>query len=246
MNYCIKIMRLVPLFLTLVCVCGEEYHRHTNNWAVIVDTSRFWNNYRHVANALSLYHSVKRLGIPDSQIKCHETLATSFQANRTQNINLLSYKLPLIFLRCTIFAFLNFMLLSRYGKNVEVDYRGSEVSVANFIAVLNGHHEHGTPVSKKIDTDENSNIFVRVSNQRARAVPIPYIYTCRDMVVTAFEISGSCQIRINEVHHGNADITHHDQDLEEMSSHYQADSIKEMHVKKRCGRIIYLVMKLLH
>ncbi|KAF1322352.1 26s protease regulatory subunit 7, partial [Globisporangium splendens] len=33
-----------------------------------VDTSRFWNNYRHIANALSLYHSVKRLGIPDSQI----------------------------------------------------------------------------------------------------------------------------------------------------------------------------------
>jgi len=34
-----------------------------------VDTSRFWSNYRHVANALSLYHSVKRLGIPDSQVR---------------------------------------------------------------------------------------------------------------------------------------------------------------------------------
>lgn len=33
-----------------------------------MDTSRFWNNYRHIANALSLYHSVKRLGIPDSQV----------------------------------------------------------------------------------------------------------------------------------------------------------------------------------
>lgn len=38
---------------------------HTNNWAVLVCTSRFWFNYRHVANVLSLYHSVKRLGIPD-------------------------------------------------------------------------------------------------------------------------------------------------------------------------------------
>lgn len=26
----------VPLLLALGCVCGEEYHRHTNNWAVIV------------------------------------------------------------------------------------------------------------------------------------------------------------------------------------------------------------------
>lgn len=41
---------------------------HSNNWAVLVDTSRFWFNYRHVANVLSIYRSVKRLGIPDSQI----------------------------------------------------------------------------------------------------------------------------------------------------------------------------------
>lgn len=41
---------------------------HTNNWAVLVGTSRFWFNYRHVANALSVYRTVKRLGIPDSHI----------------------------------------------------------------------------------------------------------------------------------------------------------------------------------
>lgn len=38
---------------------------HTNNWAVLVCTSRFWFNYRHVANTLSIYQSIKRLGIPD-------------------------------------------------------------------------------------------------------------------------------------------------------------------------------------
>ncbi|CAN0541573.1 unnamed protein product, partial [Scytosiphon promiscuus] len=31
-----------------------------------VCTSRFWFNYRHVANTLSVYHTVRRLGIPDS------------------------------------------------------------------------------------------------------------------------------------------------------------------------------------
>lgn len=46
----------------------EGFHGHSNNWAVLVDTSRFWFNYRHVANVLSIYRSVKRLGIPDSQI----------------------------------------------------------------------------------------------------------------------------------------------------------------------------------
>ena len=59
--------------LTVLCVAGvasldsfekfaEASTRHTNNWAILVDTSRFWFNYRHVANALSIYRSVKRLG----------------------------------------------------------------------------------------------------------------------------------------------------------------------------------------
>ena len=29
---------------------------HSNNWVVLVDTSRFWSNYRHAANVLSVCH----------------------------------------------------------------------------------------------------------------------------------------------------------------------------------------------
>ena len=53
---------LLALFLALASAT------HTSNWAVLVSTSRFWFNYRHLANVLSLYRTVKRLGIPDSQI----------------------------------------------------------------------------------------------------------------------------------------------------------------------------------
>jgi len=35
---------------------------------VLVCASRYWFNYRHVANTLSMYRTVKRLGIPDSNI----------------------------------------------------------------------------------------------------------------------------------------------------------------------------------
>jgi hypothetical protein len=31
---------------------------HTNNWAVLVDTSRFWYNYRHASNTLTIYRHV--------------------------------------------------------------------------------------------------------------------------------------------------------------------------------------------
>uniref|UniRef100_A0A7N0V672 GPI-anchor transamidase n=1 Tax=Kalanchoe fedtschenkoi TaxID=63787 RepID=A0A7N0V672_KALFE len=50
-------------FLLLLCSVdlsfATEYSSsstmHTNNWAVLVCTSRFWFNYRHMANTLSLY-----------------------------------------------------------------------------------------------------------------------------------------------------------------------------------------------
>ena len=41
---------------------------HANNWALIVCTSRFWFNYRHVANSLTLYHILKENGVQDSNI----------------------------------------------------------------------------------------------------------------------------------------------------------------------------------
>ncbi|CAK8674982.1 unnamed protein product [Clavelina lepadiformis] len=73
---------VTPLLFAILAACTDEQQKitkqveklfkggssHTNNWAVLVCTSRFWFNYRHVANALSVYRSVKRLGIPDSQI----------------------------------------------------------------------------------------------------------------------------------------------------------------------------------
>lgn len=118
---------------------------HTNNWAVLVDTSRFWFNYRHVANVLSVYRSVKRLGIPDSQIilmvaddmACNPRNprpGTVFN-NANQNINV-------------------------YGDDVEVDYRGYEVTVENLVRLLTGRLPPTTPRSKRLLTDEGSNLLV--------------------------------------------------------------------------------------
>ena len=45
-----------------------QSEEHTSNWAVLVCASRYWFNYRHIANTLSMYRTVKRLGIPDSNI----------------------------------------------------------------------------------------------------------------------------------------------------------------------------------
>ncbi|XP_050225900.1 uncharacterized protein LOC126675322 [Mercurialis annua] len=118
---------------------------HTNNWAVLVCTSRFWFNYRHMANTLSLYRTVKRLGIPDERIIL--MLADDMACNARN-------KYP-----AQVFNNENHRL-NLYGDNVEVDYRGYEVTVENFLRVLTGRHAASVPRSKRLLSDEGSHILV--------------------------------------------------------------------------------------
>ncbi|XP_064649397.1 GPI-anchor transamidase-like [Lineus longissimus] len=118
---------------------------HTNNWAVLVDTSRFWFNYRHAANVLSVYRSVKRLGIPDSHIIL--MIADDMPCN------------PRNPRPATIFNNAN-QHINVYGDDVEVDYKGYEVTVENFIRVLSGRLPDSTPRSKRLLSDDRSNVLV--------------------------------------------------------------------------------------
>ncbi|XVF06365.1 hypothetical protein REPUB_Repub06bG0041800 [Reevesia pubescens] len=118
---------------------------HTNNWAVLVCTSRFWFNYRHMANTLSLYRTVKRLGIPDERIIL---MFADDMACNARN------KYP-----AQVFNNENHML-NLYGDNVEVDYRGYEVTMENFLCVLTGRHETAVPRSKCLLSDEGSHILL--------------------------------------------------------------------------------------
>jgi len=118
---------------------------HTNNWALLICSSRFWFNYRHVANVLGIYRTVKRLGIPDSQIIL--MLADDMACN------------PRNMYPAQIFNNENHKL-NLYGENIEVDYRGYEVNVESTLRVLTGRHPKETPRSKRLLTDSRSNILI--------------------------------------------------------------------------------------
>ncbi|GAC77189.1 hypothetical protein PANT_25d00022 [Moesziomyces antarcticus T-34] len=119
--------------------------RHTNNWAVLVCTSKFWFNYRHIANTLGMYRTVKRLGIPDSNIIL--MLADDAACNPRN-------KFPGNVWASTANR------LDLYGHNIEVDYRGYEVSVENLIRLLTGRLPPTTPKSKRLKSDARSNVFL--------------------------------------------------------------------------------------
>eukprot|EP00111_Clytia_hemisphaerica_P023862 TCONS_00070308-protein len=118
---------------------------HTNNWAVIACTSRYWFNYRHIANALSVYRSVKRLGIPDSHIilmLADEMPCNPRNSRPARVFNNVQQKIDV------------------YGDNVEVDYKGYEVTPENLVRVLTGRVNENSPRSKRLLSDETSNILV--------------------------------------------------------------------------------------
>lgn len=133
---------LAPLLFALLPAVSSE---HTSNWAVLVSTSRFWFNYRHLANVLSLYRTVKRLGIPDSQIIL--MLPDDMACN------------PRNAFPGTVYSNSD-RAVDLYGSNIEVDYRGYEVTVENFIRLLTDRVGEEMPRSKRLLTDENSNILV--------------------------------------------------------------------------------------
>jgi len=138
---------LLIIFLTNTADSSSST-MHTNNWAVLVCTSRFWFNYRHIANTLSIYATVKRLGIPDERIILmlpDDMPCNARNSYPSQVFNNENHKLNL------------------YGERVEVDYRGYDVNVENFLRLLTGRHEPNIPRSKRLLSDEGSNILLFMS-----------------------------------------------------------------------------------
>ena len=116
-------IRINPSLYFLSSIVTTISAFHTSNWAVICATSKFWFNYRHIANALTLYRQVRANGIPDSQIIL--MLPDDIACN------------PRNIMPGAVFND-DTQMLNVYGEEVEVDYRGNEVTVETFLRLLTG------------------------------------------------------------------------------------------------------------
>ena len=144
---------------------------HTSNWAVLVSTSRFWFNYRHMANTLSLYRTVKRLGIPDSQIilmlpddmACNprNTFSGSVFNDKSRDLDLYDQRedVPQEDTE-RISEDGHASVQQSMPPGIEVDYRGNEVTVESFIRLLTDRWPSSHPTSKRLLTNSQSNILI--------------------------------------------------------------------------------------
>ncbi|KAI5480488.1 phosphatidylinositol glycan, class K [Pseudohyphozyma bogoriensis] len=130
---------LVALFALPTADATASAGGSTNNWAVLVCSSAKF------VPLAPQYRTVKRLGIPDSQIilmladdaACNprNPFAGTVYSNADRKTDL-------------------------YGETIEVDYKGDEVTVETFLRLLSGRLPESTPPSKRLNTDSRSNIFV--------------------------------------------------------------------------------------
>ncbi|KAH8084296.1 peptidase C13 family-domain-containing protein [Cristinia sonorae] len=160
---------------------------HTNNWAVLVCASRYWFNYRHMANALGMYRTVKRLGIPDSNIIL---MLSDDAACNTRN------KFPgCVFAsahgpgRATGKGGGGQDSLDLYGDNIEVDYRGYEVTVENFLRVLTGRVPPSVPRSKRLLSNDRSNVFIYMTGHGGNE----FLKFQDDEEISAFDIADALE-----------------------------------------------------
>ena len=98
-----------------------------------------------MANTLGMYRTVKRLGIPDSNIilMLADDAACNSRNRSPGSVWTQSSK-----------------ALELYGDDVEVDYRGPEVSVEGLLRLLTGRVPANTPRNKRLDSNSRSNIFL--------------------------------------------------------------------------------------
>ncbi|KAH9260297.1 hypothetical protein BASA81_001467 [Batrachochytrium salamandrivorans] len=142
------------LLLLLVVVLGSPLGAlgkaapHTSNYALIVDTSMNYFNYRHVANSLAVYRAVKAGGIPDNNIIL--MLAEDIACNARNPF------------KGSVFDD-DSKRIDLFDSSVQVDYRGEEVTVENVLRVISGRHLEGTPKSKRLDSTVNSNVLMYFS-----------------------------------------------------------------------------------
>ena len=129
-------MRLLSLLLPVLCAADL--------WAVIVNTSKFWFNYRHTVNLLLTYNTLRRYGLDDDHIILMTTDTTPCNARNPMPTQVYD---------------------GTHSENLnqgylEIDYRGNEVTPEAIVRVLTDRHPAHTPLSKRLRSGPDSNVLV--------------------------------------------------------------------------------------
>ncbi|MCH5216137.1 MAG: ABC transporter substrate-binding protein [Muribaculaceae bacterium] len=152
------------------------YSECKGNWALLVATSREWTNYRHQADVLAIYQQLRAAGYPDDRIIL---IAEDDIAYNPSNIE------PGV-VRVSLGG------VNVY-ENVSIDYKLSELSSDDFLAILKG--ESNSRLPEVIDSNESENIFIYWSGH---GVPGGMCWDDNDYGITGDQLSDALNDMYNQ------------------------------------------------
>lgn len=120
--------------------------QHSSNYAVVVSASRYWFNYRHAVNALVIYDLLRQGGFDDDHIILMS--ADEFPTNSRNPV------------KNSMYATSVAAGPSLYNATAQIDYRGDDVTVQNFVNVLTGRAAKSLPV---LQSNKDSNVLIYLS-----------------------------------------------------------------------------------
>jgi len=136
----------------------NKYNNNNDNdfWAIIVSTSRYWFNYRHTANAVSVYKTMRDLGISDSNIIFMNAMDIISIDSRNNNPGYIMFNNKNNYDNDNFDDYLFSM------NDIQVDYHNEDVNVQSFIQLLTGrrinhHHHHHNNI---LNSNQNSSILI--------------------------------------------------------------------------------------
>jgi phosphatidylinositol glycan class K len=137
------------LWVVLLFLLAHESRGIEDSWLVLVDSSRYFFNYRHLSNALAMYSTAKQLGMPDERI----LLLTA------ENVacNPRNPKLPLVYSSSAHSA------PNLLSNCPEIDYKGTDVSAESFFRLLTGRTPASFPASKQLRSGPESNVLIYIT-----------------------------------------------------------------------------------
>jgi len=137
-----KYLLVVVLFLLQVLTSISS---KSNKWVIILNTSKFWFNYRQTTNSLMIYEILRENNIPDENIilMSPDNIACNPRNNVPGVISVYdNTKEPNLY------------------HDIEMDYKGLDVSVDNFLNIIRQRHEPNTPLNKRLRSDSESQVFI--------------------------------------------------------------------------------------
>jgi phosphatidylinositol glycan class K len=116
-----------------------------NTFFILLSSSKFYFNYRHTGNTLSIYSHLKKMGVTDDRIilmlpENHACNARNpypgtmyFDIDNKENL---------------------------YCDDIEVDYKAEDLTYETILNLIRGRYDQHFPASKRIQSNEDTRFFI--------------------------------------------------------------------------------------